>query len=131
MKFTLLLLAGATVFGASLYADSIPEDLKAKIEAKSKEVKPGDESAQNSWVSLQCSAWENIQYITSSLPKEELDAIKKMAEEKFPENGSSAATDTGRPGKENLWRISGSIPTRSQPKNWKGSAFRKSRLLPS
>ena len=84
MKFTLLLLAGATVFGASLYADSIPEDLKAKIEAKSKEVKPGDESAQNSWVSLQCSAWENIQYITSSLPKEELDAIKKMAEEKFP-----------------------------------------------
>ena len=84
MKFTLLLFAGAVFLGASLYADPIPEDLKAKIVAKSKEVKPGDEAAQESWASLQCSAWENIQYITSSLPKEELDLIKKMAEEKFP-----------------------------------------------
>jgi len=67
-----------------LIGQEMPEEVMAKLEAKSKEVHPDDDSAAKRWVKSQARAWESIECMSFELTPEEIASIKAGAEKKFP-----------------------------------------------
>ena len=66
-----------------LWAQEIPEDVRAKIVEAAKKDKKAAKN-QEEWVQRQIEAWETIQNTTLPLPKAELKKIKEEAQTKFP-----------------------------------------------
>lgn len=80
--FTSLILAALTFTPVAVFAQEIPEDVKAKIvETANTIVKKGH---RNDWVLRQIEAWESINAMSFNVPKEYVEKIKAAAQKKFP-----------------------------------------------
>ena len=69
---------------APAFAQEIPEDLKAKLEAKSAQINANNPAKIKSWVKKQTEAWETIQNMAFSADDNDVKLIKTLAEKKFP-----------------------------------------------
>ncbi len=72
------------VFAAAAFAQEMPADLKAKLEAKSVELNADNQSKAKAWVKKQAEAWETIQNMSFSADENDIKLIKSIAEKKFP-----------------------------------------------
>ena len=80
--FTSLILAALTFTPVAVFAQEIPEDVKAKIvETANTKIKKGH---RNDWVLRQIEAWESINAMSFSVPKAYVEKIKAAAQKKFP-----------------------------------------------
>ena len=66
------------------FAQEMPADLKAKLDAKALEVSQNNESKAKAWVSQQKTAWETIQCMTFSVGEDDVKLIKSIADKKHP-----------------------------------------------
>ena len=66
------------------FAQEMPADLKAKLEAKATELNPDNASKAKTWVSQQNAAWETIQCMAFSIDESDVKLIKNLADKKFP-----------------------------------------------
>lgn len=66
------------------FAQEMPTDLKAKLDAKALEVSQNNESKAKAWVSQQKTAWEAIQCMTFSVGEDDVKLIKSIADQKHP-----------------------------------------------
>ena len=66
------------------FAQEMPADLKAKLDAKALEVIQNNESKAKAWVSQQKTAWETIQCMAFSVGEDDVKLIKSIADKKHP-----------------------------------------------
>ena len=66
------------------FAQEMPADLKAKLDAKALEVSQNNESKAKAWVSQQKTAWETIQCMAFSVGEDDVKLIKSIADKKHP-----------------------------------------------
>ncbi len=69
---------------APLLAQEMPDELKAKLEAKATELNPDNPVGAKTWIGKQKAAWESLMNTTYAASPDDVDMIKKIAEEKFP-----------------------------------------------
>lgn len=69
---------------ASVFAQEMPADLSAKLEAKAAEVNAGNSAAAKTWLRKQVGAWETIQNMSFAADESDIKLIKEIAEKKYP-----------------------------------------------
>lgn len=69
---------------ASVFAQEMPADLSAKLEAKAAEVNAGNSAAAKTWLKKQVGAWEAIQNMSFAADESDIKLIKEIAEKKYP-----------------------------------------------
>ena len=67
---------------ASVFAQEMPADLSAKLEAKAAEVNAGNSAAAKTWLRKQVGAWETIQNMSFAADESDIKLIKEIAEKK-------------------------------------------------
>ena len=68
----------------AVFAQEMPADLSAKLEAKAAEVNAGNSAAAKTWLKKQIGAWETIQNMSFAADENDIKLIKDIAEKKYP-----------------------------------------------
>ena len=68
----------------AVFAQEMPADLSAKLEAKAAEVNAGNSAAAKTWLRKQIGAWETIQNMSFAADENDIKLIKDIAEKKYP-----------------------------------------------
>ena len=63
-----------------MFAQEMPADLSAKLEAKAAEVNAGNSAAAKTWLRKQVGAWETIQNMSFAADESDIQLIKEIAE---------------------------------------------------
>lgn len=84
MKTFITSISLAVIAAASAFAQEMPAELRAKLEAKSAEVNADNASKAKSWVKKQVEAWETIQNMSFSADENDIKLVKELADKKFP-----------------------------------------------
>ena len=84
MKKFITSISVAAFMAVSVFAQEMPAELKAKLEAKSTELNADNKAKAKAWVKKQTEAWEIIQNMTFAADESDVKLIKKLADKKFP-----------------------------------------------